>query len=50
MAPKRVTVEEVKSWMDQERAPVFVDARSAESWAKASQQVPESIRVPPDEA
>lgn len=50
MQPRRITVEEVKSAMDQEQAPVFVDARSADAWSKASEQIPNSIRVPPDEA
>jgi rhodanese-related sulfurtransferase len=50
MPPSAVTVDEVKSWMDQERAPVFVDARSAESWSKSSEAIPQSIRVPPGEA
>ena len=50
MQPRRITVEEVKHAMDQEQAPVFVDARSAEAWSKATEQVPNSIRVPPDEA
>jgi rhodanese-related sulfurtransferase len=50
MGPKRITVDEVKTAMDQERAPVFVDARSPESWAKSGEQIPSSVRVPPDEA
>jgi rhodanese-related sulfurtransferase len=50
MEPRRIAVEEVKSWMDQERAPVFVDARSAESWAGSKEAIPNSIRIPPDEA
>ena len=49
MQPRRITVEEVKSAMDQEHAPVFVDARSADAFAKATEQIPGSIRVPPDE-
>jgi rhodanese-related sulfurtransferase len=50
MQPRRITVEEVKSAMDQEHAPVFVDARSADAWSKAGDQVPNAVRVPPDEA
>ena len=50
MQPRRITVEEVKSAMDQEHAPVFVDARSPDSWAKSAEQIPNSVRVPPDEA
>ena len=50
MQPRRITVEEVKSAMDQEHAPVFVDARSADAFAKATLQIPGSVRVPPDEA
>ena len=50
MGPKRITVDEVKTAMDQERAPVFVDARSAGSWAKSAEQIPSSVRIPPDEA
>jgi rhodanese-related sulfurtransferase len=50
MEPRRISVEEVKSAMDQEHAPVFVDARSADAFAKATEQIPGSIRVPPDEA
>jgi rhodanese-related sulfurtransferase len=46
----RVSVDEVKSWMDQERAPVFVDARSPEAFAKGTESIPNSIRIPPDEA
>ena len=50
MPSDRVTVEEVKSWMDQEHAPVFVDARSADAYAKATESAPGAIRIPPDEA
>ena len=50
MGPKRITVDEVKTAMDQERAPVFVDARSPDSWAKSAEQIPASVRIPPDEA
>ena len=50
MQPRRISVEEVKSAMDQEQSPVFVDARSADAFAKAAEQIPGSVRVPPDEA
>ena len=50
MEARRITVDEVKAAMDQEQAPVFVDARSADSWSKSSEQIPNSVRVPPDEA
>lgn len=50
MPPKPVAVDEVKTWMDQERAPVFVDARSADAWAASGEAIPNSVRIPPDEA
>ena len=50
MEPRRITVDEVKSAMDQEHAPVFVDSRSPDSWSKSGEQIPNSVRVPPDEA
>lgn len=43
------STEEIKQRHDSGEELVFVDARSADSWAKADQQIPNSLRVPPDD-
>jgi rhodanese-related sulfurtransferase len=45
----RITVDEVRERLARGEPLALVDARSAESWAKADTQIPGSIRVPPDE-
>jgi hypothetical protein len=45
----RMTPEEVLDAMRSGERIVFVDARSAQSWASAFEQVPGSIRIPPDD-
>ena len=47
MEPTRISVAEAKAKFDRGGA-VFLDTRSAESWQQADQQIPGSIRVPPD--
>jgi rhodanese-related sulfurtransferase len=45
----RITVDEVRERLARGEPLAFVDARSAESWAKADMQIPRSVRVPPDD-
>jgi rhodanese-related sulfurtransferase len=45
----RITVDEVRERLARGEPLTFVDARSAESWAKADTQIPGSVRVPPDD-
>jgi rhodanese-related sulfurtransferase len=44
----RISVEHVKAALERGEAVTFVDARSAGAYAKASEQLPGSIRIPPD--
>jgi len=44
------TIDEVKSLLDAGYRLIFIDARSEEDWAKSDQQIPGSIRIPPDRA
>lgn len=49
MEPERITPDEAQRMWASGAPVAFVDARSAESWAKASRQIPGSVRVPPDD-
>lgn len=49
MEPERISADEVRRRMSGGEAVTFVDARSASAWQQADQQIPGSIRVPPDE-
>lgn len=44
----RVTVEEVGARLARGERIAFVDARSAKAYATATEQLPGSIRIPPD--
>jgi len=46
---RKLTADEVKQQLDRGESLIFIDARSAESWGKSDQQIPGSLRVPPDE-
>ena len=46
----RISVDEVKARLDRGDPLIFVDARSEESWHESHVQIPNSIRVPPDQA
>jgi rhodanese-related sulfurtransferase len=46
---RKLTADEVKQQLDHGESLIFIDARSAESWGKSDQQIPGSLRVPPDE-
>jgi len=48
MEPQRITAEEVKRRIDSGEAVVFLDTRSDDAWRQATQEIPNSIRVPPD--
>jgi rhodanese-related sulfurtransferase len=50
MEPTRITPQEVKRRVDRGERLVFVDSRSPEAWAEADEQIPGSIRIPPDES
>ena len=45
----RVTVEQVKQWMDAGEPLFLIDARSAEAWSSATTKAPGALRVPPHE-
>jgi len=47
--PVRVTVEQVKQWMDEGVPLVFLDSRSESSWRALGTKLPGAIRVPPDD-
>jgi rhodanese-related sulfurtransferase len=46
----RITPEGAKELVDGGERVLFVDARSVESYAKANEQIPGSLRVPPGDA
>ena len=50
MEPERITIDDLRPRLDAGERITFVDARSADSYAKATERIPKSIRVPPDEA
>ena len=49
MEVTRITVDEVRERLARGEQLTIVDARSAESWGKATEQIPGSVRVPPDD-
>jgi rhodanese-related sulfurtransferase len=46
----RITVDEARERLDRGEPLAIVDARSQDSWGHSDEQIPGSIRVPPDEA
>jgi rhodanese-related sulfurtransferase len=50
MEPERITPEQAQQKISSGTPIAIVDARSAESWGKATRQIPGSVRLPPDEA
>ena len=46
----RITPEGVKDLLDAGQKVLFVDARSVDAYARASEQIPGSTRVPPGDA
>ncbi|HMD34749.1 MAG TPA: hypothetical protein VKH42_07270 [Vicinamibacterales bacterium] len=49
MEPQRISVEEVKRRLDGGEAIVVLDSRADDAWRKAEAQIPQSMRVPPDD-
>jgi rhodanese-related sulfurtransferase len=49
MELQRITPQDVKRRMDSGEAVTFLDSRAQEVWNKAESQIPNSIRVPPDD-
>jgi rhodanese-related sulfurtransferase len=47
---QKITADDAKDRLDRGETVIFVDARSPEAWSKSDLQIPNSIRVPPDEA
>jgi rhodanese-related sulfurtransferase len=47
---KTMPVDEVKQRLDSGEPLIFVDARSEQAWQESHVQIPNSIRVPPDQA
>jgi rhodanese-related sulfurtransferase len=47
---EKITADEVKQRLDRGEPLIFVDARSQQSWQESHVQIPNSIRVPPDQA
>jgi rhodanese-related sulfurtransferase len=45
----KISVDEVKRRLDRGEPLIMVDARSAQSWQDSDVQIPNSIRIPPDE-
>jgi rhodanese-related sulfurtransferase len=45
----RISPEDVLDAMRRGERIVFVDARSEQAWASATEQIPASIRVPPND-
>ncbi len=43
----RVTVEQLKQWIDAGEVLFFIDARSSDAWSTATTKVPGALRVPP---
>lgn len=50
MDPLRITPEELARRLERGDPLTIVDARSAEAWSKAREQIPGSVRVSPDDA
>lgn len=49
MEPERITPQEVKRRLDSGEAVAFLDTRADDAWRKAGAQIPNSLRVPPDD-
>jgi rhodanese-related sulfurtransferase len=47
---ERMPVDEVNQRLDGGEPLIFVDARSDQAWRESHVQIPNSIRVPPDQA
>lgn len=47
--PQRVAADEIKRRLDDGGHVIFLDARADDAWQKATEQIPESRRVPPDD-
>lgn len=47
---EKMPVDEVKQRLDSGEPLIFVDARSEQAWQESHVQIPNSIRVPPDQA
>ena len=47
--PERVSVEQVKQWMDRGESIVFLDSRKGSAWGSAKTMLPDAVRVPPNE-
>jgi len=47
--PVRVSVDQVKQWMDRGDRLVFLDSRKGASWTESETMLPGAIRVPPAE-
>jgi len=47
--PVRVTVEQVKRWIDEGVPLVFLDSRSESSWRGSGTKLPGALRIPPDD-
>jgi rhodanese-related sulfurtransferase len=47
---QKLSVDEVKERLDRGDPLVFIDARSDQSWSESDVQIPNSLRVPPDQA
>lgn len=47
---EKISVDEVKERLDRGEPLIFIDARSDQSWQESHEQIPNSIRVPPDQA
>ena len=45
----RVTVDQVRQWMDEGRPLAILDSRSAAAWAGGTTKAVGAIRVPPDD-
>jgi rhodanese-related sulfurtransferase len=50
MEPERITVEKITEREEQGENFVFVDSRSVNAWGTSSEQIPGSIRIPPNDA
>ena len=49
MTVPRITIEDLKRRMDAHEALAILDSRASDAWKSSDSQIPDSIRVPPDE-
>ena len=47
---QKISADEVKQRLDRGDALVFIDSRSHDAWQNSDVQIPNSLRVPPDQA